>query len=61
MSAKKQQCFCGCDSFYIQLDEGAKNAPLIVCERCYCTRRVITPGVGVTSYDVTIPFKESKP
>ena len=54
-----EKCFCGCETFNIEIENGEhkKNRPIIICERCKCRRRIISPRVSVEVYDVSIPFK----
>lgn len=47
-------CLCGCDSFHVQK---VRHQYVLVCQRCKCQRSIISPGIGVSKYDVTTPFK----
>jgi len=53
----KQECFCGCNSFSIHIGKDLPNRIRIHCNNCKCQRRVITPGIGATKYEITPNFK----
>ena len=49
-----KRCFCGCSTFLVT--KPAKQWRLI-CRRCKCERVIASPGIAVTEYSVSVPFK----
>lgn len=48
-----KRCFCGSDSFFIKKKH---HQWCLICQGCKYERTIITPGIKITNYEVSIPF-----
>ena len=49
----KKQCFCGCSSFWVYQRDDSKGQVMFKCQSCKCERRVNSPGISATQYDMS--------
>lgn len=49
-----EMCFCGCKDFFIRKPGRWWE---IVCQNCKCVRKINSPGIAVSEYAVSVPFK----
>ena len=56
----EKECWCGCKSFSIRLQDAKPYRIAVKCNRCKAERTVHTPGVAVPEYEIVPKFAEAR-